>query len=50
MNSTATSTALRMWALVEDGHIIGVFNSRNAARAQRLYNGGTVKRALVSLI
>lgn len=51
MASNSIGTSLRMWAIVQDGRIVGVFNSRNEARLQKFYySGSAVKPVLVSLI
>ncbi len=47
MNTTTTN---QMWALVQDGDILGVYTSRSQARSYRAMIGGTVRRALVSLV
>lgn len=48
--NTTNVTAKPMWALVDGDTITGVYNSRAQARSYRGILGGTVRRAMVSLI
>ena len=50
MTATMTNTTVRMWAQIQDGHILSVYPTRTAARASRDFNfTGVIKPVLVSL-
>lgn len=48
--ATTTTNTKSMWAIVQDDSILGVYTSRSQARSYRGMIGGTVRRALVSIV